>query len=104
MELTLDLPAPLAAEVAASRSGASWSVAELGWKRLLPDLPDDVIELLATPVVVSARALREASGPDEPVEEPERYPAPGEPCAGTDCTPRFLAPAPPRSHRPRRRA
>ena len=80
MELTLDLPVPHAADVAASRSGSSWSVAELGWKRLLPDLPDDVIELLATPVVVSARSL---PGDPEADDEPERYPAPDEPCART---------------------
>ncbi len=35
----------------------SWSVEESGWKQLLPDLPDDVIALLATPVVVSAESL-----------------------------------------------
>jgi hypothetical protein len=104
MELTLDLPVPHAAEVAASRSGSSWSVAELGWKKLLPDLPDDVIELLATPVVVCARSLGGDPEPADPTEEPERYPAPDEPCARTDVRPHFLAPAPPRSHRPRRRA
>jgi hypothetical protein len=99
MELTLDLPAAHEADIAASLGSARWSVAEQGWKKLLPDLPDDVIALLAAPVVVSARALQ----PDE--GDVERYPAPDEPCAGfrTDCTPRFLAPAPPRLGRARRR-
>jgi hypothetical protein len=93
------LTAPHEADVAASQGSARWSVAELGWKKLLPELPDDVIALLAAPVVVSARALQ----PDE--DDVERYPAPDEPCAGTrtDCVPRFLAPAPPRLRRPRRR-
>ena len=101
MELTLDLPAPHEADVARSLGGSSWSVAEPGWKKLLPDLPDHVIELLATPVVVSARALSGAGDPPE--DDVERYPAPDEPCARTDCTPRFLAPAPPRAYRSRRR-
>jgi hypothetical protein len=54
-----------------------WSVAEAAWKDLLPDLPDEVVALLATPVVASV------DGPPEPdaEPEPERYPAPGEPCA-----------------------
>jgi hypothetical protein len=70
-----------------------WSVAEAGWKDLLPDLPDEVIALLATPVVASV------DGPGEPEEE-ERYPSPADPCAVTpygDRVARFLAPgdAPP---------
>jgi hypothetical protein len=44
----------LAAEVAENRSTARWTVEERGWKQVLPDLPDDVIALLATPVVVTA--------------------------------------------------
>lgn len=71
-----------------------WSVAEAGWKDLLPDLPDEVIALLATPVVASVE------GPDEPEEEGDRYPSPSEPCAMQpygDRVARFLAPgeAPP---------
>lgn len=31
-----------------------WTVQERAWKQDLPDLPDDVIALLAPPVVVSA--------------------------------------------------
>jgi hypothetical protein len=102
-ELTLDLPAPAIVDVEASRGEARWSVARSGWKKLLPDLPDEVIALLAAPVVVSAAAL---GGSDD---EDERYPAPAEPCAALnfsyrgDCTPSFLAPAPPRSRRARRR-
>jgi hypothetical protein len=51
-----------------------WSVAEAAWKDLLPDLPDEVIALLATPVVASV------DGPPEDEDE-ERYPSPTEPCA-----------------------
>jgi hypothetical protein len=103
MELTLDLPAPHEADVAASQGGARWSVAETGWKRLLPDLPDEVIALLATPVVVSAEAL---SGTRPADEDDERYPAPDEPCAARtrECAPHFLAPAPPRARRARHRS
>ena len=36
-------------------SARSWGVEERGWKQLLPDLPDDVIALLAPPIVVTAR-------------------------------------------------
>jgi len=36
---------------------ARWSVEESGWKQLLPDLPDEVIALLATPVVVSTETV-----------------------------------------------
>ena len=51
------------ADVEVSRSTSSWSVAECGWKQILPDLPDDVIALLATPVVVTAEALDAAARP-----------------------------------------
>lgn len=79
--------------VAASQGAARWSVAEDGWKRLLPELPDDVIALLADPVVVSAQALAAPA------------PAPREPARGGygECVPQFLAPATPRSHRVRTR-
>jgi hypothetical protein len=78
------------ADVVASRGTSRWSVAECGWKKLLPDLPDDVIELLADPVVVSAHAFTVAPAVKAPV--PDR-----------ETTPRFLAPAPPRAHRLRHR-
>jgi hypothetical protein len=92
-ELTLDLPVPVEADVAASQGGTRWSVAECGWKKLLPDLPDDVIALLADPVVVSAQALTD---PPAPAREPVAT-------GYGDRTPRFLAPAPPRAHRVRHR-
>ena len=72
-------------------SMSCWSVEDRAWKQERPDLPDDVIALLATPVVVSASVLGEE--PDED-EEDEHWPAPTEPCA--DVPTRFLAPAPPR--------
>jgi hypothetical protein len=44
-------------EAAAENAPASrWSVEERAWKQELPHLPDDVIALLATPVVVHASA------------------------------------------------
>jgi hypothetical protein len=70
-----------------------WSVAEAGWKDLLPDLPDEVIALLATPVVAAVERPAEP-GDDEPYPD-ERYPSPAEPCATYpygDLVARFLAP------------
>jgi hypothetical protein len=84
-ELVQDLFVPLD-QIEGSRSAASWSVAECGWKQLLPELPDDVIALLATPVVVTAEALVAALPPAPALA----------PAVMDDCTPRFLAPAPPR--------
>ena len=81
------------ADVAASQGGTRWSVAECGWKKLLPDLPDDVIALLADPVVVSARTLA-----GTPARRPEPAPA-----GYGERTPRFLALAPPRARRARHR-
>jgi len=40
--------------VAASLGGAYWSVDELGWETVQPTLPDDLIDLLAPPIVVGA--------------------------------------------------
>src|SRR2546430_3845070 len=59
------------ADVVASRGTSRWSVAEGGWKKLLPDLPDDVIELLADPVVVSVQALTAAPPPSPPNRDAE---------------------------------
>lgn len=91
-ELTQDTIVPLA-EVEGSRSAAAWSVAESGWKQVLPDLPDDVIAMLATPVVVTAETLAGAVA----------RPAVDLRAGIADCTPRFLAPAPPKRIRPRHR-
>lgn len=109
-ELTLDLPAPVEADVAASQGGARWSVAGGGWKKLLPDLPDDVIALLATPIVVSAQAW---TGEPTPTRRPPKPPpdnlppdkvARDHPPRGYgERSPRFLAPAAPRSQRARHR-
>ncbi len=79
-------------------SESSWSVAECGWKQILPDLPDEVIELLATPVVVTTSAWT--------AHVPQRR-TPAEVIAPVieACTPTFLAPAPSRraarANRPR---
>jgi len=51
----------------------TWSVEESGWKQLLPDLPDDVIALLATPVVVSAESLGGQRRPER-AGRPRRFP------------------------------
>lgn len=45
-------PAPQA--VAASASGACWSVEECHWRALRPGLPAEMAALLAPPIVVSA--------------------------------------------------
>jgi hypothetical protein len=47
-----------------------WTVEEHAWKQDLPDLPDDVIALLADPVVVCAQ--REPA--DELRTEPDTVP------------------------------
>jgi hypothetical protein len=39
-------------------SASCWTVEERAWKQELPHLPDEVIALLATPVVVTASAFR----------------------------------------------
>jgi hypothetical protein len=82
-ELTQDFVVPLD-DIELSRSSSSWSVAQSGWKQPLPDLPDDVIAMLATPVVVTAESL----APRRPTSV--AAPAP------VECAPMFLAPAPPR--------
>jgi hypothetical protein len=67
-------------------SASCWTVEERAWKQELPDLPDEVIALLASPVVVTASAFRGttvAARPQVPVER----------------APQFLAPAPARSVR-----
>jgi hypothetical protein len=71
------------ADVELSSSTSAWSVAECGWKQILPDLPDEVIAMLATPVVVTASALKAALVPPAPRSAPAEA-----------CTPTFLAPAP----------
>jgi hypothetical protein len=88
---TQEIVVPTAA-VDGSRSTSSWSVAGSGWKQLLPDLPDDVIAMLATPVVVTAESF---ATPRRPVRSLAVTPS--------EVTPRFLAPAPPKRVRPRQR-
>jgi hypothetical protein len=44
-------------DVDENASASCWTVEERAWKQELPDLPDDVIALLATPVVVTASAF-----------------------------------------------
>jgi hypothetical protein len=89
-------------DVADSRSAACWSVEGHGWKQILPDLPDEMIALLATPVVVSAEAFN-APRADKVVprqaapDRAPRFPAP------RSRAPRFRAPLPPRRRRGRHR-
>jgi hypothetical protein len=47
MTATLTTPTPVPVHT-------TWTVQDRAWKQDLPDLPDDVIALLAPPVVVSA--------------------------------------------------
>ena len=72
----------------------SWSVAECGWKQILPDLPDDVIALLATPVVVTAEALvapTVRSLPPVVAAADAKVAAAVAAATIEECTPRFLA-------------
>jgi hypothetical protein len=81
-----------AEDVADSRSAARWSVEESGWKQLLPELPDDVIALLAPPVVVSARSIV----PQQPAQLPQRAQPAQLTQRAQPAQPQLLAPAPPR--------
>ncbi len=78
-------------DVHASRGGSRWYVAADAWQNLPPELRD----LLATPVVVTALPEDET---DEEDDGPD-YPPPTEPCAVRrgygECVPRFLAPSAP---------
>jgi hypothetical protein len=99
-------PSPASAEpdrpdVGTGRGDSRWSVARLRWKALLPELPDDVIALIATPIVVSVDPPgipRRVEDDDDKEEQQERYPAPVDPCAVLrirygDRRPGFLTPA-----------
>ena len=46
-----------ATTVVADPAETRWTVQDRAWKQDLPDLPDDVIALLAPPVVVSASTI-----------------------------------------------
>ena len=80
-------------DVAESASTSCWSVEERAWKQELPHLPDEVIALLATPVVVTASAFSGRTVP-APRNEPVRNEV--EPI---ERAPQFLAPAPSRTAR-----
>ena len=91
-------------DVVESASTSCWSVEERAWKQELPHLPDEVIALLATPVVVTASAFSGRTVPAPRIEAP-RIEAPRVEAASTERartepapierTPQFLA-----SHRP----
>jgi hypothetical protein len=55
-----DVPVPVE-DIEDSAPTACWAVEEKGWKDLVPDLPDDMIDLLAPPVVVSAAGIEPSS-------------------------------------------
>ena len=57
MTVTTETEAPQVDDVARSHSNEYWSVQEVGWKDLVPGLSDEVIALVAPPVVVSAQEL-----------------------------------------------
>ena len=62
-------------DVARCCSTARWRVEESAWKNFQPDLADEIIALLATPIVVSAEPVEPPPEPAEP-----EYPSPLEPC------------------------
>jgi hypothetical protein len=104
-ELATNMPDPTdrvavtAAEVAENRSTSCWSVQERAWKQVLPDLPDDVIALLATPVVVTAEAYNAPAVDEGPDGEPAPLASSAVFAVASgygERMPRFLAPAPPR--------
>ncbi len=90
-------------DVAESASTSCWSVEERAWKQELPHLPDEVIALLATPVVVTASAFSGRTVPAPRIEAPRVEAASTERArtepAPIERTPQFLAPAPSRSAR-----
>jgi hypothetical protein len=95
-----DVAEPGVAEpgVAVSVGDSRWSVAQFGWKSLVPDLSDEAAGLLAEPIVVSVEAPDDdRAGEDDEEDRPERYPAPADPCASAarygEHRPGFLAPA-----------
>ncbi|NJC73729.1 hypothetical protein HC031_29015 [Planosporangium thailandense] len=87
-------------EVEGSRPGACWSVRECGWRN---ELPEDVVELLAPPVIVSAEAFAPAGACDVvAAEEPEPVAYRPRHAAPEEALPAFTAP--PRRLRRRRPA
>lgn len=64
-------------------SASCWTVQQRAWKQELPHLPDEMIALLATPVVVTASAFHGTT-----VAAPE-----------DKAPPQLLTPAPPRGVR-----
>jgi hypothetical protein len=90
-------------DVAASASASCWSVEERAWKQELPHLSDDVIALLATPVVVTATAFSGRTVPAAPNEAApdEAEPIEVEPIEvePIERTRQILAPAPSRGVR-----
>lgn len=81
---------PPAADLSDTRAGEDDSgteerEAERGWKALVPELPDEVIALLAAPVSLPEPAEIQLRGPapEDPTQQPVTHP---------DLTPRFLAP------------
>jgi hypothetical protein len=94
-------------DVEDSRSAACWSIEECDWAQVLPGLPDEMVALLATPVVVSAEALggkraAEAAAAHGEAAGPKNA-APVQRVEPADHPPRFLAPAPPRRRRGKHR-
>lgn len=78
------------AEASASSSGSRWQVAPADW----PDLPPEVLDLLATPVAATTLGIPGADSDEGP-----DYPPPTESCAVRrgygECLPSFLAPVAP---------
>jgi hypothetical protein len=85
-------------DVAESASTSCWSVQERAWKQELPHLPDEVIALLATPVVVTASAFSGRTIPAACTDAVPNEATPHE-AEPIERTPQFLAPAPSRAVR-----
>jgi hypothetical protein len=84
-------------DMAVSGGDSRWSVAQFGWKSIVPDLSDEAAGLLAEPIVVSVEAPDDDRTGEDDEDRPERYPAPADPCASGarygEHRPGFLAPA-----------
>jgi hypothetical protein len=52
-DIPWNLPVPRES-VAENIGGAYWTVDECGWESVEPTLPDDLVDLLAPPIVVGA--------------------------------------------------
>jgi hypothetical protein len=102
--------------VAENLGGAYWSVDDSRWTTVQPELPDDLADLLAPPIIVGAARVPAAPAlpagppappavtpPRSPVAVPPRRPGPPPPVTATSVPAPRTPPVPPRApgrHRP----